>query len=264
MKHLSLFLLVLFLALPALAERFKLYLTDGSYQMVSKYEVLKDRVRYYSVERGQWEEIPLSLANLSRTRQELDRQTQEIRKEQKEIQEEEAFEKAMRDVVSRVPREPGVYQVLGEEIRPLPQAKLTKNENNRRALLQRIVPIPVVVGKTAVEIEGEKSSYVVDTPEPEFYIRLARDEDFGIVRLQPGKKETRVVETISSVRQIPDVAEERDLVNTFRHEAEPLLQKVWPVMALTPGEYAVVEFTEGATNIQVWDFSYPGKTSPSK
>ena len=211
MKHLSLFLLILFLALPASAERFKLYLTDGSYQVISKYEVLKDRVRYYSVERSQWEEIPLSLVNLSRTRQELDRQTQEVKQEQKAIQEEDAFEKAMRDVVSRVPQEAGVYQVLGEEIRPVPQAKLTMAENNRRALLQRIVPIPVVTGKTTVEIEGEKSSYVVDTPQPEFYIRLARDEDFGIVRLQPGKKGTRVVETISSMKQIPDVSEERGI-----------------------------------------------------
>ena len=33
----------------------------------------------------------------------------------------------------------------------------------------------------------------------------------------------------------------------------------WPQEKLEPGEYAVVEFTDGKVNMQVWDFAIKGK-----
>ncbi len=46
----------------------KLFLKDGTYELVSSYEVHGDRVRYYSVERSAWEEIPSSLVDFEATK----------------------------------------------------------------------------------------------------------------------------------------------------------------------------------------------------
>src|SRR6266852_9869617 len=45
----------------------KLVLADGTFQLVREYSVQGDRVRYWSVERSAWEEIPTTLVNWEAT-----------------------------------------------------------------------------------------------------------------------------------------------------------------------------------------------------
>src|SRR6266496_2879850 len=60
-------LALFFLAIAAWAANVKLYLKDGGYHVVREYQVQTDRVHFYSVERSQWEDIPLEMIDLKRT-----------------------------------------------------------------------------------------------------------------------------------------------------------------------------------------------------
>src|SRR5229473_8179458 len=48
----------------ASAATVKLYLKDGSYQLVREYKVEKDRVRFFSTDRAEWEEIQIGRAHV--------------------------------------------------------------------------------------------------------------------------------------------------------------------------------------------------------
>lgn len=86
---------------PATGANHRLILKDGSYQVVRKYEVVGDRVRYLSVERGEdWEELPVALVDWEATRKwERDHTVQPYEatspamKEAEDIDKEEAAER---------------------------------------------------------------------------------------------------------------------------------------------------------------------------
>ncbi len=46
-------------------------------------------------------------------------------------------------------------------------------------------------------------------------------------------------------------------MEVFRKQLTPDgLYKIWPAKPLEPGEYAVVEYTSGKLNMQIWDFAF--------
>jgi hypothetical protein len=100
-------IVLLALALLAWAANVKLYLTDGSYHLVREYQVQADRVRFYSVERGEWEEIPLEMVDLKRTKTEVEEREKALEKEEKIVAEESAAEAEVKREASRIPQEPG-------------------------------------------------------------------------------------------------------------------------------------------------------------
>jgi hypothetical protein len=251
-------LVVLVLAACTLAATIRLYLKDGSYQLVREYQVSGDRVRYYSVERGDWEEIPSSLVDLKRTAAEDAQRQETLRKETEEMAAEEKIERDQRREADRVPPESGVYLAAGEELRPIKQAESKVVASKGRSVLKVLTPLPVVTGKATVELAGERSANLVAGDRPEFYIRLASDERFGIVRLG-AKKGARVVQKWTIIPITKELVEEQQDVEVFRKQVAEGLYKIWPVTPLEPGEYAVIEYTLGKGNVQVWDFTWrPG------
>ena len=65
----------------------------------------------------------------------------------------------------------------------------------------------------------------------------------------------RIVENLTFMPVTKEVIEEPTLVETFQKQLADGLYKIWSKQPFAPGEYAVVEYTEGKLNIQTWDFA---------
>ena len=251
--------LVLF-AVSVFAANLRMYLKDGSYHIVREYSVQKDRVRFYSVERSQWEEIPADLVDLKRTEGEAADRKQRLEEDAKVISAEEKVEREQIQEISKIPQNPGVYQLIDrKELRILHLAESKVHNNKRRSVLKAISPIPMVSGKATLELDNLHSNYNVESDAPEFYIQIEREERFGIVRLIPHEN-VRIAEKLTIIPVSKEVVEEPEEVEIFRQQLDQNgLYKIWPQKPLEPGEYAVVEYTPGKVNMQIWDFTWkPG------
>src|SRR5581483_4856918 len=120
------------LVLAAWAANVKLYLKDGTFNVVREYQVKEDRIRYYSVERSEWEEIPLELVDLKRTESEATSRKQQLEDSAKSQAEEEAAARELKKEVTRIPTDPGVYWLSGKETKVLPIASGVVHTNKRR------------------------------------------------------------------------------------------------------------------------------------
>ncbi len=233
----------------------RLYLKDGDYQLMREYQVQPDRVRYYSTERSDWEEIPLELVDLERTKKEATEQQAIAKEANKVVEEENAAIKAERKLIQSIPADPGVYYMRGEKLETIKIAEPKINNDTKRTVLRMLAPIPIA-GKVTIELDGLTSANKVDGREPEFFFRLSEEQSFGVAKLTL-KKDARVVENASvlQVKQDRMVDEKVDIVPTFKKQEGDLLYKIWPEKPLEPGEYALIEYTEGKMMPRIWDFS---------
>lgn len=243
------------LTLAALAANIKLYLKDGGFHLVREYQVQPDRVRFYSVERSQWEEIPLELVDLKRTESETAERQEQLVAENKVVAEEEKALREARAEVAKIPRDPGVYYMEDKTVKPIKVAESKIHTNKGRNVLKVLSPLPVVTGKATLELDGLHSQNILANTEQEFYIQVSAEERFGIVKLTP-EHGIRTVEKITVIPVTKEIIEEPIEVQVFRKQmTQDGLYKLWPMKPMDPGEYAVVEYTPGKTNMQVWDFA---------
>ena len=239
----------------------RLYLKDGTYQLTNQYEVKTDRVRYYSTERSEWEEIPLEMVDMDRTKGEMAEREAQLATEAKAEAEERAAEKQERKQIASIPTQPGAYYIRGDAMDPLKQAESKIVSDKKRTVLRVLSPIPTVPGKSTVELDGEHAPLHLTDVRPEFYFRLSDYEGVEIVRLTPKKGGVRVVENVSILQLKNDrmVDEKLDKIESFKKQEGDLLFRIWPEKPLAPGEYAVVQYAEGKLDPQIWDFTIDAK-----
>jgi len=282
-------LLFSLLALPTLAQDTaprRLILKDGSYQLVTKYEVKGDRVRYYSSEREDWEELPNSLVDWPATEKyEKDRATPppEAVALDKELEKEDV---PLPEVAPglRIPEDTGVFLLdafQGEaQLVEINQTAGDINHNTKINILRGTIN-PVAGPKQNVELEGAHAPVQSHVGVPSFYIRL---EDTPPASAQPSDKldpaaasqkpqsqplrpsdRFRIlhVEVKGNKRIVAGV--KRELTGKISHDAKTVKTtvneirggwlKVTPTEGMAPGEYALVEMAEnGGMNLYVWDF----------
>jgi len=235
------------------AATVKLYMKDGSYQLVREYQVQNDRVRFYSTDRDEWEEVPAALVDVEKTKNEIQQRQDSAREDAAAVDAEEKAEREARREVEAIPVENGVYLIEGDKLIPVKVGESKIVSNKGRTVLKVLSPIPMVSGKATLELDGPHATQGTANRTPEFYIRLSADERFGILRMGQHKG-NRVVEKLTILPVVKETQEEPDLVEIFRQQVGDGLFKIWPQKPIDPGEYAVVEYTDGKVNMQVWDF----------
>ena len=193
-------LIVMAAIFPALAQpgRQRLILKDGTWQVITKYEVKGDRVRFFSAERDEWEEIPSNLIDWIATakwnrdhRPSTSSDAGSVASpdsngpEQSEAAKIDAEERAARAAEAaripivapglRLPDESGIW-VLDtfqgtSELVHIEQA----NGDLNRATEHSIVPANIVSSagaKEAVRIEGASAKVQLHVDDPVLYISL--------------------------------------------------------------------------------------------
>src|SRR5260370_11254074 len=115
----KLFCLLLAAVCVLYAATVKLYLKDGSYQLVREYMVEDDRVRFFSTDRGEWEEVPAALVDLQKTQAEIKQRGDSAREDAAAQDAEEKAERQARKEVERIPVENGVYLIEGDKLTPM-------------------------------------------------------------------------------------------------------------------------------------------------
>ena len=215
---------------------------------------MDDRVSYYSTERGEWEELPKELVDFDRTKKENGERQAAIVADVKAQAEEDAAIRAAAKEIRVVPEEPGAYWIHDDKFEPIKVGESKVVNNKGRNVLKVLSPVPLVPGKSTVELDGVTAPLKIADTRPEFYMRLSDIESLAIIKLTP-KKNFRLLENVSILPVTDEMVEDRQIIPTFKKSSGEQLFKIWPEKDLEPGEYALIQYTDGKVNMQVWDFS---------
>jgi hypothetical protein len=242
----------------------KLILTDGTFQVAREYTVGGDRVRYWSVERSQWEEIPSALVDWDAThKDEAEQASRDATLKAKIRASNQAQLTKDIDVDRSLEIKPGLFlpDAVGfyaldhdKLIREMKQSTAEVKTSTGREVEKILSGVAMIPSKRMMDIPGERASMRLKTDEPEFFMRPAdeREPRFRLLRAQV-KGGHRIIDNVSI-----------EFTGQEKHKTTDIEVQTWTPASgvfrytvdqrLEPGEYAFVEMTADGISGYVWDF----------
>jgi hypothetical protein len=257
----------------------RLVLKDGTYQAVREYEVKGDRVRYFSSERFEWEEMPNNLIDWPATKKYEEDLKKGVAHDAEQVDKERAEELAMEDAKTptvapnlKLPMQGGVFVLDNYNGTPqlieLSQATSDINRDTKGNILRAAIN-PLASNKQKVEVPGAHAKVQVHTTRPTVFFNVdeegpvtAQGSDTGtppkpeqryrFVRMDQ-KKDVRQVGTVK-ISMTGKVSQQEVFLPTHGESIGGGWMKYTPEQDLAPGEYAVVEMlSDKEMNLYVWD-----------
>src|ERR1700678_949183 len=173
---------------PAPPQARRLILKDGTYQTVTKYEIHGDRVRYFSAERAEWEEVPTSLVDWDATDKfEQGRDQGKLAPEavelDKQLDAERKAEQSHSPEVApglRLPDETGIFLLDTYQNQPqlseLQQSGGEAEKNTKSNVLRSAVN-PLGGIKQTIELPDAHAKIQSHTAVPSIYIKIDEKEE---------------------------------------------------------------------------------------
>jgi hypothetical protein len=258
----------------------KLMLKDGTFQLVRSYERNGERVRYFSLERGDWEEIPAAMVDWDATAKTEkataaadDALAAKVHKQEEAQRIETTLDvDASLQVGGGVflPPGEGMFAVEGKSVIPIPQVG-SAVKNDRKNQIKRVLsPLPIIPAKQNIELEGKRATLRINSSNPEFYLRelLTEDEqESGLERTSRQstagpdvellratvKGNKRIIESVKTMMG-QEITRENKTISIQQWEVAKRVYRYTLSEPLPPGEYALAEVLPGGLNLFVWDF----------
>ena len=265
------------LAIP-LPKGKKLVLKDGTFQIVREYQQQGDRVRYYSVERSDWEEIPAALVDWDATKKS---EADDVARDQEMTRKIKATELAARtaDLHSDrsyearpgilLPDDAGLYALDGKMVVTMEQNEAVSHLDKGRFAERMVTGVPLIPTKAHIEIPGKRAKIRLHSGDPEFYFRTAdgREPDLSLMHITAVKGDKRELET-STTNIVGQTNYQGDEMPLLIWDAAQSLYRLTVEKELGAGEYALVEKGPEGLEMYVWDFGVnpngPANANPWK
>ncbi|MFY9801732.1 MAG: hypothetical protein WA211_07415 [Candidatus Acidiferrales bacterium] len=253
----------------------KLMLKDGSFQLVREYQVDGDRVRYYSMDQRDWEEIPAALVDWDATKKV---EAEDAQRNAAIIAKVHALEVAHNatpmdidasiEVAPKVflPPGEGVFEFDGKSIRQLSQAEADIKFSKSQMLKQVLVPIPIVPTRHTVSLKGTRAKFRIKSGQIEFYMRTAdgREPDLDLLRakIHGGQRDLENLDQLFK----QEATTGKVALPIQRWQIAQGVYRFTLGQDVEPGEYAIAEVVQGGTtSLYFWDFGVdPGAATAAK
>ncbi|MGB7464070.1 MAG: hypothetical protein WBW14_14305 [Candidatus Acidiferrum sp.] len=272
---------------PVLPRGTKLVLKDGTFQVVREYQRNGDRVRYFSIERGGWEEIPTSLVDWDATAKAASEAEKSSAAEVEKIHKQEEAKRMdnVADIDASLqvgggvflPEGEGMFVLEGKSVRVLDQAGTRTKSSLLRTAGQ--VMVPVIPGKKTIVLPAAHATVRLRNITPEFFLReppfdpevpsqiqrSSRPGEAGpeveLIRVKVGRN-SREIESIGTLFG-EEMSVNRNAISIQQWEVAKNVYRFTLSEPLTPGEYVLAEMLPDGLNLFVWDFGVDAAVPPA-